>query len=820
MIWQFSSDDPKVKINSYYDEISSILKVKDFSSVFDDLTEFSKNLSSYFDTYNLIYDKIIEMEKNYTSHINELNNGNYNYLTNIRQSIKEKYTNYSNAMLNQAESFKEQFLSFTKNIKNSLNNLEKIEDSQMLNDLINAINDCKNIFTNYYSNLNSKIDNEIRAFLKKINPSQSNIADAYENSVNKLRKIITENNNNEYFLMKNIRLLLTLANLKNYKANIASKLESQIKEDYESQNSNNEIKTKLESFNNEIESEANEFIEFVNNKSTEIDYYDQIKLYIDNFNYIESGINKTLFELYNDIINTVYDKISFIQPEYLDKNSILTKTKKELFDIAKNILSKNLVNSDGMTDKEISNYKNEMNLLLKNYNNTLYKYLSESIFTEILKNISITKDDFNLDKIENNFKLITEEYNKTYYSKNHSSFLENPNEITDDLNNFPIEYLKNFIQYSRGNINNWLYSVLENLYELTQQYIINMISSHKIYILSHLNNNSILYTIEGEQEIFDNMFESYKNLANNIFEEKPSHLKYIWEDYENFYLTEDIYSNPLLTILSNYETFKDKFIYEVENYFSVENNSWKEPNSTEKEKFEYNLYTSILNRKIFYSNYFLSNMKNVFDSINEKDFEDFIFSEPDLDYIKEDYNYNKSFYEMKDEMSEYYTNYSQIVYEILYNKFEYLTKTYNNKNYSKLAEDVNNLYRGNIEDFNLYLQNYLNNTNSSIYYYIEEYNKTLFSLISGYAYHFDNFIDIKKIFLELISKVLNKSNDINEQFNIIYNNHEYYVNFCAYIKNNISNIINERKQYFLNMVEEKNIEFSVFNEKVNLFYQK
>ena len=91
------------------------------------------------------------------------------------------------------------------------------------------------------------------------------------------------------------------------------------------------------------------------------EFSEQIYLYQDNLDYLDSAINKTLYELQDFFEKIFYSKFIKIKREYFDQDSATKKTKKDLFDIADNILKLNLNYESNMNDEEIQNYKNEMN---------------------------------------------------------------------------------------------------------------------------------------------------------------------------------------------------------------------------------------------------------------------------------------------------------------------------------------------------------------------------------------------------------------------------------------------------------------------------
>ena len=234
--------------------------------------------------------------------------------------------------------------------------------------------------------------------------------------------------------------------MRQYKINITSEFGAQLKGDYQSVISSKaqNIEQQLQSLYNEIESESNEFLLLMNKDSNKPDYYEQIKLYRNHLNFIDSSVHKMKCELLDYLEKIFYSKFINIKREYFDQNSALLKTKKDLFDIADNILKLNLKYESNMNDEEIQSYKNEMNSLLNSYNNTLLNFLQEGFLDDLKKNISFSENEINFDFLENNLKMISEFYYNNYYLKNHS-FLEYPDEIIMTIKSIPNNFIKNRI---------------------------------------------------------------------------------------------------------------------------------------------------------------------------------------------------------------------------------------------------------------------------------------------------------------------------------------------------------------------------------------
>ena len=806
-------------LSNYISNISGNLVGKDYPDTFSDFIDHVKDFSNFSDTFNIIYDKFTELDKKITNFMKDFTEDKVETFLNIRKSIKNEYLDYFNLLINKVESFKQEFLIFISKFKDEINNEKEIKNIQILYDLRKTIDENKYVLKNFVPTLFDKVSLKAEYYFNEFDPENS-YKSYFDTNADQLLETI-QYVSNEFLLTKKNEIISELKKMKEYKSNISSMFFSQIREDY--QLPKEEKNSTLQNIYSEIESESNGLIELIDKKIKNIDYYDLIQLYNKNLNYLSDAVNKTLFELYEDIENTIYSKLSKIQPEYLVKSSNLMKIKENLFDIAKNTITKSMRNSKDMTNEEISNYKNEMEGLLNDYSNILSEYLNKGILTEIMNNFTITKNDFNLDNLENNLKTISEKYNETYYLMNHSSFLEYPQEIFDEINNIiSQDALLNNIEEIRLEINNLIGKIFNDIYAMTKDYILNFILYHKNYVLSQLSDDSILFTVEGQKEKFEKKFELITNNANSTIEELfPENLK----DYgskNNISLGEDNFKNPISTLINNYATFSSKFENEVEEFFKGTNcpsDCWTEKNSTEKEKYKNNLNLDIINNKIIYTKSFVYNIKNKFDEMNENALKELMLPEPDFDFIKENANYNASFYELKDTIIERYENISSILYNNIEKIIKSTRKNYNNYNYSEIAQEYENIINWNNKDFIQYSNEFYEKMNNSVYSIIEEYNETLFNFIKGYSYSYQNFNNFENYFKNYSNEINNIYKLIKEKINALdgsSTNEKISNDFKNYFKNNFSSIIEEKKNYFINLFKKEEIELSILNEKLNL----
>ena len=205
--------------------------------------------------------------------------------------------------------------------------------------------------------------------------------------------------------------------------------------------------------------------------------------------------------------------------------------------------------------------------------------------------------------------------------------------------------------------------------------------------------------------------------------------------------------------------------------------------------------------------------------MNENALKELMLPEPDFDFIKENANYNASFYELKDTIIERYENISSILYNNIEKIIKSTRKNYNNYNYSEIAQEYENIINWNNKDFIQYSNEFYEKMNNSVYSIIEEYNETLFNFIKGYSYNYQNFNNFENYFKNYSNEINNIYKLIKEKINALdgsSTNEKISNDFKNYFKNNFSSIIEEKKNYFINLFKKEEIELSILNEKLNL----
>ena len=154
---------------------------------------------------------------------------------------------------------------------------QNVNQSEIYDEILNLIPECKNNMRNFYSNLFGSIDKKLTSFISTLD---INSDDPFSKSINNLQSGIRENVKIAPSEEKINDILSKLENIRQYKINITSEFGAQLKGDYQSVISSKaqNIEQQLQSLYNEIESESNELLLLMNNDSYKPDYYEQIKL--------------------------------------------------------------------------------------------------------------------------------------------------------------------------------------------------------------------------------------------------------------------------------------------------------------------------------------------------------------------------------------------------------------------------------------------------------------------------------------------------------------------------------------------------------------
>ena len=502
-------------------------KYFDYSGIFTDSLD---NL--YFQVSNFtgqfltdLITLIDEVHSNYTIIFLKGMNDSYEFINEIREITKDAYIEYIHRMVNNLNLFNNQTLSFLDNIKEET---EKIEIFQidLLYDIIDLIYDAKIIFRDFNKNLFKAIEKGILTFkydikdqIEMIIGELLYITDFLAINLNKneiLRNAIEESQRN-----------ITVSKLKDFRDIIfviMDLLINKIYNDYDeemSSNNNNSIKyyseEALKIFINDIELNTDKTSDLIKTKIKYINLYEN---YSENINNINNIFKKAGEDFNNEIYNKIIKNISFIAPEFLNKeNSILIKDKQILYNITKKLTFSinNEIKQIDEEAKDISDKYIQDQLYFLHYNLYNFKniFLNDKLNKLMNDFISIVENNMKINYIQlidENYNLITQYLNEEndfisriggnvylgqgfvdrYYKfvKESKEFmsLSYSDEFISDLENFFYKIKNDILNH----INNQLKSI--NKYKLNSEiiknnfYLIEKISNEIIAIIDNINN--------------------------------------------------------------------------------------------------------------------------------------------------------------------------------------------------------------------------------------------------------------------------------------------------------------------------------------------
>ena len=427
----YQSNEELVKRNQIYSDIilnleknvSKILEEHyDFSNLFrtslENLYEQVKNFSGQI--FNELIELIENVYDNYTIILNQVENDEFEILNNITLVTKNEYINYINAMFETIIVFKNDTLIFLNYVNHEVDIIQTFQ-LDVLYDIIDAIDDGKKVFTEFFKKLFKAVDRgittfkyDLRDFIEEIIGDLLYLTDFLSININK----------NE--ILKNAidpetrqRVTIKLKNFRNIILRIMEILNSNIIKDYEEEMSidnKNSIKYNKEYIIQnciiEINNKSDEVINYIKSKINYINLYEN---YANNIGIINEINNKTYIEFNNDMYYNILRDITKIKPEYLDKNSDLIKNKNYLFSLSNNITD--IVNSeiieinkyiDLYSENYINNHNNFLDYNLYYFRNYFSNKFLNSLYNEYKKIIKDALEIHFIDLIKKNYELAFE----------------------------------------------------------------------------------------------------------------------------------------------------------------------------------------------------------------------------------------------------------------------------------------------------------------------------------------------------------------------------------------------------------------------------
>jgi len=486
----------------------------------------------------------------------------------------------------------------------------------------------------------------------------------------------------------------------------------------------------------------------------------------------------------------------------------------------------------------LNNYRNTFNLILNNDSN--FGLLKKILLLDLNKNVHFCNDN-----LENNLKLIYQNYYMNYYLKNYTSFLEFPEEIQYKINNFG-NIIKIIINEIKQNINSLYRNRIINSIKSTNNYIINMLSSHKRYIVIYLNKNDVVNEyLQSKINFITNSFNEFSTQINKLSKDfmQNNNLK-----IDDLILSYDNYNLPISSIFMNINLFQEEFNSSV-------NKNFKEENCLEiYESYNPNSDFMEVNVSDFLENNDNeSESKNIFCEIamNKSSFKNYEYNynivklRSGLNYTKniieniinmiDEFKYDEMLNILKFNDNEYLINDNNILFienatlhnlnEINVNSFpildeqneiikEDILKKYNlNNDYYIFLKEFKKLLNFENEKIKMNINNYITDRIHSINLLFNKFNNTLYGQKNKYEYYTIKNINIFKEFL------MNYYNMIENKFSIKYSeliNLENTVHFKNIIRNYLSDLQNKKRIYFKTRINELGKKYNLHSLNITL----
>ena len=379
------SNEDLIKRNKIYSDIIIDLEKNvselfeesyDYSGLFRDSLEYLyqqvKNFSGNF--FNELIELIERVYDNYTIILNQTENNEYDILNKIRNVTKSEYTNYINNMSDLIIEFKNDTLLFLINIKQEVDHIETFQ-LDVLYDIIDVIYDSKLVFKEFIKKLFKAVDRGITTF-------KYDLRDYMEEKIGELLYLtdFLSINLNKNEILKNAidfeirqNITIKLKNFRNIILRIEEILNDNIIKDYEEEmRSDNENSIKYEKefiIQNCIEDIDNKTEILIEEIKEKIQYMNYYETYANNIQKINEITNKSFIEFNNDMYNHVLNNIKNISPKYLNKSSDFISNKNYLFSLSNDIT--NIINHE---IKEINDYIESYSSNYINGNIYIYEY--------------------------------------------------------------------------------------------------------------------------------------------------------------------------------------------------------------------------------------------------------------------------------------------------------------------------------------------------------------------------------------------------------------------------------------------------------------
>ena len=547
-------------------DFSNIFK-ESFDLMYDEIRSFTTEIFlGFIETVNKSY-------YNYTNILEEISNNKHEIFQEIRTLTKNEYISFINDMLLLVEVFNNKTFVFLLEVGEEVSRIDNFQ-IDLLYDLKDIIQEAKKIFKDFNKNLFLAIEKGIKTFKYDFKDFVHNImGDLFYLvdflSVNLNKNEILKNGMDDYTREDIINKMRNMRNIINY---IVSSLLDKIELDYiqEIDESNlNSIKVysndKLNKYIEDLENNSTKIIEDI---KTKIKFMNLYELYGGNIDKIEEIITGMKSVFFSDFYEDIIEKIKKLQPEYLNKNSLLIENKRKLFSIL------NLI--DESINNEINDINDNIFNIIKNFKRnkqySFYLYLSkikkcflddsmgilrqkfENLINDTiniaLNNMLIYNYNLGIEWLQEIAKALTPLHKRneclqaSFYSK-YSLFVEAYQLLLPDY--YSEENIEVYRKYYFKIRNTILDSIRMKIININYYYFNNSVYSNSFYFISQ---------IMSEIEYIINNLENY--YAEDYFDSKliPFIIKYTSEklspineqlnkDFENLRKTCEAYTDCL-----------------------------------------------------------------------------------------------------------------------------------------------------------------------------------------------------------------------------------------------------------------------------------
>ena len=800
--------------NESYD-YSNILR-ESLNNLYDNIKDFS---GEFF--YELI--KLINtVHNNYTIILQDIKLERYDMINQIRNITKEEYINYILNMVDILEKFENNTMSFLENIELELNNVYEFQ-IDILYDIIDQVYECKLIFLQFNKNLFKSIEKgiltlkyDLRDYIEEIIGDLLYITDFLAININKnellIKAIDISNRTDTTIKLKDFRnIILTIIDI----------IMLNINNDYENEMnlSNSEsIKyysfQKAEEFLNNTQEKSDKVIKDIKSRINDTETYE---LYSKNLDIIDNIHNKTILEYMDEIYKNIIYKSMNLKPEYINEESSISKNKKKLFDLSKNIVN------------EINKEINEINGFIFNYTR---QYIEENIYN-IYYNMHYFRKFF-LDKqmkeLLNEFYLLVNRTIKQHFKEmidyNFNLLYQVFDEENDYFNKYRsedrrflcsgfisrfYEYESKFEQYLGLTYSEDFLNLLEKyFYKLKDDILVyvkkKIFSIKKYYFDIDLYKSEFYFHEQSDNEILK-IIDNINNYYNEINLDGDIKLK-------AFSLSQEI--------LTAYHKKKTKDIEKYYDYLYSRTTNYHVKDC--KKDFVYSYWRLLLkgwkNKYLYVSH--TDNIKLVLKNLQKTD--KYLLNET-----------NKIINNFISKFDKYLSNYVIYCQNLYYNLYQNVETKFKNSRINSLLNKYQNTIEENVNiDSNSGLLQRLNNEAKTIGNNINDYLKNLEENINlleneyfalHYSKDYEKFLEYPKEIIFKIKQFLNELKDncdiIKKMINNIYKRKTFNIikSTNKFIYNNIKNHFN----YILSNIN-SNIIMSEYNSlkysELNISFNK